>query len=178
MGALPGNTDATTPPTHGRTAYVPVPGLVYLRRPGRHAVPVTQDAPASEAAPVQDAASRRPGSAVNARVAMLVGVWLEVVDGRRPVSALRKGPFSPRVTEDLRGRMRQALPAAARVSGASGTASSPAVPSRVLSVHLPPTHPERLTFTASVLHHERVRAVVGHLARYEGRWRVETVTMV
>lgn len=175
MGALPGNTDATTPPTHGRTAYVPVPGLVYLRRPGRHAVPVTQDAPASEAAPVQDAATRRPGSAVNARVAMLVGVWFEVVDGRRPVSALRKGPFSPRVTEDLRGRMRRSLTASA---GASGAPSSPAVPSRVLSVHLPPTHPERLTFTASVLHHERVRAVVGHLARYEGRWRVETVTMV
>lgn len=166
---------------HGRTAYVPVPGLVYLRRPGRHAAPVTQDAPAPVAPPVQDAATPRPGSAVNARVAMLVGVWLEVVDGRRPVSALRKGPFSPRVTEDLRGRMRQALPTAAGTStapGASGTASSPAVPSRVLSVHLPPTHPERLTFTASVLHRERVRAVVGHLARYEGRWRVETVTMV
>lgn len=102
---------------------------------------------------------------------MLVGVWLEVVDGRRPVSALRKGPFSPTVAEDLRGRMRDAR---ARPTGATTVDE----PSRVLSVHLPPAHRDRLNFTASVLHHRRVRAVAGHLARYDGRWRIESVTLI
>lgn len=95
---------------------------------------------------------------------MLVGVWLEVVDGRRPVSALRKGPFAPAVTADLRGRMREIR--------------TPDEASRVLSVHLPPAHRTRLNFTASVTHHRRVRAVAGHLARYDGRWRVESVTLI
>jgi hypothetical protein len=196
MGAVPGNIDDKTPATPARTRYEAVPGLVYLRRP----CPVEGPAPglaAASQAPSGTAGSGGPGTgpdsasgttagtetgnktgngdvpapaAVRARIGMLVGVWLEVLDGRRPVSALRKGPFSPGVTEDLRGRIRDARPT-------PGAVSAPTV-SRVLSVHLPPTRPDRLTFTASVTHGDRVRAVAGHLARYDGRWRVETMTLI
>lgn len=175
MGAVPGNTDEKTPATPVTTRYEAVPGLVYLRRP----VPVTEPAenPAVSGRPPDTGTTPPPPSddvppapAVRSRVGMLVGVWLEVLDGRRPVSVLRKGPFSPRVADDLRGRIRDARP---------GTGSTPPqTVSRVLSVHLPPTHRERLTFTASVAHGNRVRAVAGHLSRYDGQWRIETVTLI
>jgi hypothetical protein len=192
MGAVPGNIDDKTPATPARTRYEAVPGLVYLRRPcpvggpveGSVAAPETAaQAPTDTAVPGDAHTDQSPGTdtpqgtadvpapaAVRARIGMLVGVWLEVLDGRRPVSALRKGPFSPGVTEDLRGRIRDARPS-------PGTTSPPTV-SRVLSVHLPPTRPDRLAFTASVAHGDRVRAVAGHLSRYDGRWRVETMTLI
>lgn len=96
---------------------------------------------------------------------MLVGTWLEVVDGLRPVTVLRKGPFSPTVSDRLRGTLRTT----------GGTRTSP---SRVLSVNFPPTHRDRLGFTASVVRDGRVRAVVGHLSRYSGQWRVESITLI
>lgn len=174
MGAVPGNTDEKTPATPVTTRYEAVPGLVYLRRP----VPVVEAAENSAgtgqlagtgvAPPPSDDVP--PAPAVRSRVGMLVGVWLEVLDGRRPVSVLRKGPFSPRVADDLRGRIRDARPGPG--------ATPPQTASRVLSVHLPPTHRERLTFTASVAHGNRVRAVAGHLSRYDGQWRIETVTLI
>ncbi|WP_420099662.1 Rv3235 family protein [Corynebacterium sp.] len=174
MGAVPGNTDDKTDAAPARTRYHAVPGLVYLRRPGPVERPVRSGtgapATASPAEPGHTPDGVPDAAAVRARVAMLVGVWLEVLDGRRPVSVLRKGPFSPRVSEDLRGRLRDTRPL-------PGTPSTRTV-SRVLSVHLPPTHPERLTFTASVAHGTRVRAVAGHLSRYDGRWRVETMNLI
>ncbi|WP_291478396.1 Rv3235 family protein [Corynebacterium sp.] len=182
MGAVPGNTEEKTPASPARTRYEAVPGLVYLRRPGPVAtrgVRSPADAPSTGATSTSDTAvaadpppatDGRTAPAVRARVGMLVGVWLEVLDGRRPVSVLRKGPFSPRVSDDLRGRIRDSRP--------SPGDTSPRPVSRVLSVHLPPTHPERLTFTASVAHGDRVRAVAGHLARYDGRWRIETLTLI
>ena len=173
MGAVPGNTDEKTPATPVKTRYEAVPGLVYLRRP----VPVVEAAENSGTGRGPDNSTTPPPSddipptpAVRSRVGMLVGVWLEVLDGRRPVSVLRKGPFSLRVADDLRGRIRDARPGPG--------ATPPQTASRVLSVHLPPTHRERLTFTASVGHGNRVRAVAGHLSRYDGQWRIETVTMI
>ena len=196
----------TTPSREDR--FVPVPGLVYLRRPRAGTVlrrdgpstddsrpepadTVVRDAPAVAAtapvtAPVtadtapdtagagsgSGSAAAAPsdadpaaGEAVARRVAMLVGTWLEVVDGLRPVTVLRKGPFSPTVSDRLRGTLRTT----------GGTRTSP---SRVLSVNIPPTHRDRLGFTASVVRDGRVRAVVGHLSRYSGQWRVESITLI
>lgn len=181
MGAVPGNTDEKTPATPARTRYEAVPGLVYLRRPGPAVEAVRNSAgprrrpedtePSSvDGTVLSPSESVPPAPEVRARVGMLVNVWLEVLDGRRPVSVLRKGPFSPRVADELRGRIRDARPAPG--------ATPPRTVSRVLSVHLPPTHPDRLTFTASVAYGNRVRAVAGHLARYDGQWRIETVTLI
>lgn len=194
--------EKTTPSREDR--FVPVPGLVYLRRPRAGTVlrrdgpstddsrpepadTVVRDAPAVAAtAPVtadtapdtagsgsgSGSAAAAPsdadpaaGEAVARRVAMLVGTWLEVVDGLRPVTVLRKGPFSPTVSDRLRGTLRTT----------GGTRTSP---SRVLSVNIPPTHRDRLGFTASVVRDGRVRAVVGHLSRYSGQWRVESITLI
>ncbi|HIW91373.1 MAG TPA: hypothetical protein H9870_06915 [Candidatus Corynebacterium avicola] len=151
--------------------FEPVPGLVYLRRP-RGGTVVRQDAATATdgteraAAPSPNARKNTAaGDAVARRVAMLVGTWLEVVDGLRPVTVLRKGPFSPVVSEQLRGVLRDA-------------GKSRRSPSRVLSVNLPPTHRDRLGFTASVTRDGRVKAVAGHLARYDGQWRVESITLI
>lgn len=178
---------AQTAQTQAGTTYEPVPGLVYLRRPQRCGGDGPVDTPeaaqkqvqvqagdavADRTAPPQQEA-RRTGRSVSGRVGMLIAVWLEVLDGRRPVSVLRKGPFNPLVVEELRGRLRRA--------DAASSPDSPdprPAPSRVLSVHLPPTHRERLAFTASVTHGGRVRAVAGHLGRYDGRWRIESVTLI
>ena len=190
--------EKTTPSREDR--FVPVPGLVYLRRPRAGTVlrrdgpstddsrpepadTVVRDAPAVAAtapasAPVtadtapdtagsgsgSGSAAAAPsdadpaaGEAVARRVAMLVGTWLEVVDGLRPVTVLRKGPFSPTVSDRLRGTLRTT----------GGT-----------RVNIPPTHRDRLGFTASVVRDGRVRAVVGHLSRYSGQWRVESITLI
>lgn len=102
---------------------------------------------------------------------MLISVWLEVLDGRRPVSALRKGPYSPVVSESLRGMVRES-------AADPGGRGFPTEVSRVLAVHIPPSHRERLGFTASVARDGRVRAVAGHLARYDGQWRIESIVII
>lgn len=183
-----------TQSVRARDRYAPVPGLVYLRKP--RSAPVrptprelpttlpkvqttagdggattaqtsgdTQRETAGNAGDARDAGKDSARSAVASRIGMLVRTWLEVLDGHRPVTVLRKGPFSPTVTETLRGVLRNA-------------GSVPTSPSRVLSVAIPPSHRDRLGFTASVARDGRVRAVVGHLSRYDGRWRVESITLI
>lgn len=172
----------------------PVPGKVYLRRPvGATAVPASAppDAVPVPTAPAPDGgargargrvdapagvraagngAVRAPGASarttVTTEIARLLTWWLEAYDGRRPVAALRRGPYAPLVTEELRAQIRDAP------DRRYGT------PSRLLRVHLPPSHRQRLSFTASVSVDGRVRAVVGHLARHGSRWRVESVVLV
>lgn len=154
------------------TSTVPVPGKVYLRRPtGSPTLPrdLTDVLPSDGGTAVLLVGG--PGSADSRRAATreigrLLSAWLEAFDGRRPVAALRRGPYSPGVVDDLRRQIRTT------VEQRSGT------PSRLLRVHLPPSRRGRLSFTASAAVDGRVRALVGHLARYEARWRVESVTLL
>lgn len=181
---------STTAATPAGTA--PVPGKVYLRRPTGEPVvrpaPDMSGAPGVPGAPVHavgpgpatdplagvrtpaDGVLGAPGpsarTAVTAEIARLLTWWLEAYDGRRPVAALRRGPYAPGVVEDLRTQIRES------VEHRHG------VPSRLLRVHLPPSHRQRLSFTASAAVDGRVRAVVGHLARHDARWRVESVVLV
>ena len=166
-----------TPGTDFTTAdTAPLPGMVYLRRPvGAPSPPTgTREPPAAPRADgvpqLLSGATASPDarSAVTAEIARLLTLWLEAYDGRRPVNALRRGPFSPGALDELRARIRSDLD---RRSGAPAR-------SRLLQVHLPPSHHRRLSFTASAAVDGRVRAVVGHLARYESRWRVESVNLM
>ncbi|AGP31382.1 hypothetical protein A606_08695 [Corynebacterium terpenotabidum Y-11] len=109
-------------------------------------------------------------AAATAEISRLLTLWLDAFDGRRPVTALRRGPFSPVVLDHLRGQIRGQI----RDSVGARAGS----PSRLLRVHLPPSHHRRLAFTASAAVDGRVRALVGHLARYDARWRVESVTLL
>lgn len=164
---------------------IAVPGMVYLRRPaGIRDIPEhPPTTPVSGIGPdeatggghgtgtagelllgaTRSAPSR---SAVSREIGRLLHWWLEAYDGRRPVAVLRRGPYSPVVLDDLRAQIRAS---AERRHG---------IPSRLLTVHLPPSHHRRLSFTASALVDGRVRAMVGHLARYDEKWRVESVSLV
>jgi hypothetical protein len=172
----------------------PLPGMVYLRRPaGAATVRAARAGRAGRAdMPGADAATPSRGTrpteadgvlsgtdgttparaAATAEITRLLRLWLEAFDGRRPVTALRRGPFSPAVLDDLRTLIRESLDAT-RTDTAPGS-----TPSRLLRVHLPPSHHRRLSFTASVAVSGRVRALVGHLGRHDSRWRVESVTLV
>ena len=179
---------------HSAAHTVPLPGLVYLRRPTGAAVVEDTPPTADVAAPHRD--TRRTGAggadgvltgtdrttpardAATAEISRLLRLWLEAFDGRRPVTALRRGPFSPAVLDDLRSLIRDSLDTI-RTAGAARTGTAPgSTPSRLLRVHLPPSHHRRLSFTASVAVSGRVRALVGHLGRHDTRWRVESVTLV
>lgn len=163
-GETTAETSGNTRP--GRQArFEPVPGLVYLRRARGGTLERQNAATAPKPQKTPPTSQTAAGDVVARRVAMLVGTWLEVVDGLRPVTVLRKGPFSPTVSEQLRGVLRDA-------------SRSRRSPSRVLSVNLPPTHRDRLGFTASVIRDGRVKAVAGHLARYDGQWRVESISLI
>ncbi len=179
---------------HSAAHTVPLPGLVYLRRPtGATALedtPPTADVAAPHRDPRRTGADGAGGvltgtdrttparDAATAEISRLLRLWLEAFDGRRPVTALRRGPFSPAVLDDLRSLIRESLDTVG-TAGAARTGPAPgSTPSRLLRVHLPPSHHRRLSFTASVAVSGRVRALVGHLGRHDTRWRVESVTLV
>lgn len=182
----------------------PRAGMVYLRRPvgqitrlpSTHAVRTEKTLPGAEAGTrattnatstpgikgdsgrqtIESANSAKPllggptspesRQAVTREVARLLWSWLEAYDGRRPISALRRGPFSPTVLEELRSLIRDTIE------------ERHDIPSRLLRVHLPPSHHHRLAFTASAAVDGRVRAIAGHLARYNSRWRVESIVLL
>lgn len=173
----------------------PVPGKVYLRRPAGAAAAhrgsgdssgTPGDATAAvsgQEAPGQEVVTSAPSpgrdvtgvlsspgpearEAVTREIARLLQCWLEAYDGRRPVSVLRRGPYSPAVIDELRNRIRL------DIDHRQGVAS------QLLRVSLPPSHRRRVSFTASAAVDGRVRAVVGHLARHRSKWRVEGVTLV
>lgn len=186
-----GKTSTETTAAHTVAHTAPLPGLVYLRRPTGAAV--IEDTPPTDDAATPHRDTRRTAAegvltgtdgtapardAATAEISRLLRLWLEAFDGRRPVTALRRGPFSPVVLDDLRSLIRDSLDTVG-TAGAAGTGTVPGSgPSRLLRVHLPPSHHRRLSFTASVAVSGRVRALVGHLGRYDTRWRVESVTLV
>lgn len=189
-----GKTSTESSAVHTAAHTVPLPGLVYLRRPTGAAAMEAAPPTAGFSAPHRDA--RRTGAdgaggvltqtdrttpardAATAEISRLLRLWLEAFDGRRPVTALRRGPFSPAVLDELRYLIRDSLDTV-RTAGAAGTTTAPgSIPSRLLRVHLPPSHHRRLSFTASAAVSGRVRALVGHLGRHDTRWRVESVTLV
>ncbi len=146
----------------------------------------------AESVLVDTAGTTPTGNAAAAGIARLLCLWLEALDGRRPVTALRRAPFSPLVLDDLRRLIRESMdspgqparavtgvhgPGTGGAVGRTGTTAGPP-PSRLLRVHLPPSHHRRLSFTASVAVSGRVRALVGHLGRYDSRWRVENIALV
>lgn len=182
-----GKTSRTVAAAHTTAHTEPVPGMVYLRRPVgaapvRDAVAGPVDGRVGRAETAPDSVLVGTGPAAPARnaavaeIARLLCLWLEAFDGRRPVAALRRGPFSPAVLDELRSVIRSSLDHRAAASGAGHAPGSG--PSRLLRVHLPPSHHRRLSFTASVAVSGRVRALVGHLGLVDTRWRVESVTLV
>jgi hypothetical protein len=162
----------------------PVPGLVYLMRPaGARDVTGTPAGPAGPGGAADGAVSPLPDADVLGRtvgdpgardrlrgqIGRLLTAWLEAFDGRRPVSALRTGPFSDEAVERLHHQIRETY---------RSTRPRSPEPSRLLRVHLPPSHRSRPAFVGSALVQGRVRALAGYLRQQEGHWRIDDVTLL
>ncbi|WP_010119680.1 Rv3235 family protein [Corynebacterium nuruki] len=149
----------------------PVPGLVYLMRPvGLPHPPRPQATPVAGPdllGPAADDPAAR--ETLRNQVARLLTAWLEAFDGRRPVAALRNGPFTVGTVEQLQRQIR---------ADHRGTLPRPGTPSRLLRVHLPPAHRGRPAFMGSVLIHDRVRALVGCLGRHGPHWLIDELTLL
>lgn len=154
----------------GECPLVRLPGRIYLFRPtgtgSVRAAAGTAASRTSTAAPGFNGTGGVGGQAADrelrAAVFRLLMFWLEALDGRRPVEALRRGPYARQVVERLRTRVAGRPDQRGRRDGrdhAGGWA-----PATVLSLHLTGGGPSRRTFCASVRVHGRIRAVVGHLA--------------
>lgn len=155
--------DTNAEPATGGVAGPETTGGVAVAHKG---APTPVETPDTGRALLSGPSSPASRQAATREIARLLWLWLEAYDGRRPVSALRRGPFSPTALDELRGLIRTTIE------------HRQGVPSRLLRVHLPPSHHHRLAFTASAAVNGRVRALVGHLARYDSRWRVESVTLL
>lgn len=164
-------------------ALQPIPGFLYLQRPhkGTNTVAVTdvdiEDAPA-ELTDAGDAVRELRGPAP-ADIARLLHVWLEALDGRRPLKSLHSGRFHPRIVEHIPSQLtglgrRAPLRTGGRVASA------------IRSLHLQPSQTHRVRFCASVLVGGRVRAVAGTTSRVRMKkgsprtafWRLETLQII
>ena len=115
----------------------------------------------------------------------LVQIWVEALDGRRPVESLRRGPFTAEVIDHLRSRVSEWQ--------MRGTVAA----SILKSVHLQPCEVGKIRFTATIEAGERVRAISGSLqklrvrptralhelhigkpAKREYRWRVDSMLLI
>ncbi|MGJ4071109.1 Rv3235 family protein [Corynebacterium macclintockiae] len=90
------------------------------------------------------------------RIAQMVKLWLEALEGRRPIENLRRAPFSERVLEQLRVR-RSARPVQV---GAS-----------IISLHIQPSASDCVRFCASVQMGDRVRALAGTMSQHTQKRR-------
>lgn len=106
------------------------------------------------------------------QVGRLLTAWLEAFDGRRPVAALRTGPFSPDTVDQLQHQIRESY------RSPSPHRDTRVTPSRLLRVHLPPAHRSRPAFVGSVLVGGKVRALAGFLGRHGDHWRIDDVTLL
>ena len=155
--------------------------FVYLRTP---AAPREEtDAAATVRLPARITTNPPPQAPPQLRA--LVQIWVEALDGRRPVESLRRGPFTAEVIDHLRSRVSE--------WHMRGTVAA----SILKSVHLQPCEVGKVRFTATIEAGERVRAISGSLqklrvrptralhelhigkpAKREYRWRVDSMLLI
>lgn len=95
-------------------------------------------------------------------IARLVALWLEALEGLRPVDNLRRAPFTDTVLEQLRSRRAHRQQARAERQ----------VP-HILSLHIQPSAGNKVRFCVSIRSGQRVRAIAGSLARSLEKQRVD-----
>lgn len=164
-------------------ALQPIPGFFYLQRPHsqstRSSVMDTEveEAPAAEHS--GSGAVRGLRSPAPAEIARLLHVWLEALDGRRPLKSLHSGRFHPRIVEHIPSQLTNLGRQASVRSGAP-------VASSIRSLHLQPSNTHRVRFCASVFVGGRIRALAGTTARVRMKkgspratfWRLETLQII
>jgi len=96
------------------------------------------------------------------RIAQIVKLWLEALEGRRPIDSLRRAPFGERVLEQLRVRR------AVRPEPIAGRAEQGA---HIISLHIQPSASDCVRFCASVQMGERVRALAGTMSQHTQKRR-------
>lgn len=96
------------------------------------------------------------------RIAQIVKMWLEALEGRRPIDNLRRAPFGERVLEQLRVRR------AVRPEPLGGRAEQGA---HIISLHIQPSASDCVRFCASVQMGERVRALAGTMSQHTQKRR-------
>lgn len=135
----------------------PLPDFVFLRPP-TPAVAV-QAAEEEVTDSFRDANTPPPQ-----RIAQIVKMWLEALEGRRPIDHLRRAPFGERVLEQLRVRRHvRPEPTSGRVEkGAS-----------IISLHIQPSAGDCVRFCASVQMGDRVRAIAGSMSQHTQKRRAE-----
>lgn len=98
------------------------------------------------------------------RIAQIVKLWLEALEGRRPIEHLRRAPFSERVLEQL--RVRRTVRPTPTIGRAEQGAS-------IISLHIQPSAGDCVRFCASVQMGDRVRALAGAMSQHTQKRRVE-----